>query len=151
MWIAPGMIRSASKQLQQKLPDKCSQVTFICKDAFDHQSETPYDLIITQFFLDCFKAENLEKLMSHLDQQLSLQGQWLLADFSSKSRLGRLVSAALYPFFYYFCGIDTKKLNNFKYYFNSLYYSDQDQIRVRGMIDCMIFQKFNLASHSDSI
>jgi SAM-dependent methyltransferase len=63
-----------------------------------------YDLIVTNFFLDCFPASELEPLVARLAHSLAPGGRWLVGDFAlPESRVGRLAArlalAAMYGFF----------------------------------------------------
>ena len=48
-----------------------------------------YDLIVTHFFLDCFNAVELEKIVSKLAQSATKDAVWLLRIFDSNSGIRR--------------------------------------------------------------
>ena len=63
-----------------------------------------YDLIVTNFFLDCFPPDELAAVVGKLGQLASSRAEWLLADFeialAGPARWrSRLILAMLYRFF----------------------------------------------------
>jgi hypothetical protein len=63
-----------------------------------------FDLIVTNFFLDCFRAEQLQKLVPRLAESAINDAIWLLADFRVPERGWRrwragAILASLYLFF----------------------------------------------------
>ena len=74
----------------------------------DVQHWTPpkdkFDLVVTNFFLDCFRAEQLQKLVPLLAGSATAEAIWLLADFRVPERGWRrcranVILALLYAFF----------------------------------------------------
>lgn len=62
------------------------------------------DLIATNFFLDCFRAEQVEQIISRLATAATPEANWLLADFQIpragwKRLRSRLIIGSLYTFF----------------------------------------------------
>jgi ubiquinone/menaquinone biosynthesis C-methylase UbiE len=63
-----------------------------------------WDLIITNFFLDCFRAEQLERIISQLSTAAAPSTHWLIADFQMASTgwkrvRSRLMLWMMYAFF----------------------------------------------------
>jgi SAM-dependent methyltransferase len=63
-----------------------------------------FDLLVTHFFLDCFPAETLERLVPILAQGLEPNAPWLIADFVLPARgparwRARVIHALMYAFF----------------------------------------------------
>jgi ubiquinone/menaquinone biosynthesis C-methylase UbiE len=63
-----------------------------------------YDLIVTHFFLDCFRTEQLKPLVSKLAAAASTHARWLLADFQAPSAgfsrcRAQLILWTMYRFF----------------------------------------------------
>ena len=83
----------------------CEQIEFVCADALAWTpSEDGFDLIVTHFFLDCFRREQLESLITKLTGAATPRASWLLADFqSAETGLGRvrsrLILWTMYRFF----------------------------------------------------
>ncbi|HWD92442.1 MAG TPA: class I SAM-dependent methyltransferase [Verrucomicrobiae bacterium] len=80
-------------------------IDFICADAL---TWTPpareFDLIVTHFFLDCFRREQVEMLIGKLAQAAAPRANWLLADFQVPAsglarQRSRLILWMLYRFF----------------------------------------------------
>lgn len=45
-----------------------------------------FDLIVTHFFLDCFRADELERLVSRMAASAATGARWLLSDFRTAER-----------------------------------------------------------------
>ena len=63
-----------------------------------------FDLIITHFFLDCFKAEQLEPLLTALARTSCPRAVWLIADFQIPNNgigrwRARVITESCTPFF----------------------------------------------------
>lgn len=73
------------------------------------------DLIVTNFFLDCFRAEQVEQIISRLATAATPEANWLLADFQVpragwKRLRSRLIIGSLYTFFRVMTRLPTKQL-----------------------------------------
>ncbi len=99
-----GMILQAQRRLQ-KVGLHVEQVRFVHADAL---SWTPpamaFDLIVTHFFLDCFREDQLRQLMPAITAAAKHEAHWLLADFqiaeTGMRRLrSRMIVAVLYALF----------------------------------------------------
>jgi SAM-dependent methyltransferase len=99
-----GMITQARERLRRERLDD-SRVQFQQMDALHWiPPAEKFDLIATHFFLDCFRAEQLQRLVPHLAQSASADAIWLLTDFRVPAhgwrRARAIVNlAALYAFF----------------------------------------------------
>src|SRR5215510_4885582 len=59
-----------------------ARVKFVQADILDWQPVgAAYDLIITNFFLDCFRADQLLRIVSKLGSAATPDAHWLIADF----------------------------------------------------------------------
>lgn len=82
-----------------------ARVEFVCADILHWQPATGgFDLIATHFFLDCFRAEQLEALIPRLSAFAFSEATWLVSDFTSPphglSRLrAELILWSMYRFF----------------------------------------------------
>jgi SAM-dependent methyltransferase len=82
-----------------------SRVTFIQADVLDWVPESScYDLVVTNFFLDCFRSEQLELLARRLAGATVQGAKWLLSDFCEPAggwqRLrARWILSSMYAFF----------------------------------------------------
>ncbi len=81
------------------------RIEFIHADALHWQPTTGgYDLVSTHFFLDCFRAEQLNSLIPRLTSLITPDATWLISDFcvpaQGFSRLrARLILWLMYRFF----------------------------------------------------
>lgn len=63
-----------------------------------------YDLVVTNFFLDCFTAPELARLVASVAERTAANAQWLLADFQMPARGWRrwragILLKGMYTFF----------------------------------------------------
>ena len=98
-----GMLNHTRERLAPKLQ---AQVKFIHGDILQWQAPTPpcFELIITNFFLDCFRPDQLKHIIDKLALAATPGADWLLSDFQvATSGLMRLRSHvilwAMYMFF----------------------------------------------------
>jgi SAM-dependent methyltransferase len=75
----------------------------------------PFDLVVTHFFLDCFRADQLERLIPAIANRTSPDATWLLADFQvpergmAKGRAAAILWLA-YCFFRIATGLSARRL-----------------------------------------
>jgi ubiquinone/menaquinone biosynthesis C-methylase UbiE len=76
----------------------------------------PYDLVVTNFFLDCFPAAELARLVPRLAAGLAPGGRWLVGDFAlpdggpTRRAAARLALAGMYAAFALTTGIPAWRL-----------------------------------------
>lgn len=76
-----------SASMLQLLRRRCSQFRDRLKTvhvdalAFMPETQVPYDLVVSHFFLDCFTEEQLDSLMTNLRPALRGGTRWVLSDF----------------------------------------------------------------------
>lgn len=93
-----------------------AQVKFICADALTwNPPAATADLVVTHFFLDCFRADQLELLIAKLAGAARPAATWLLSDFHTPpaglARLrARLILKAMYVFFQIFTTLPASQL-----------------------------------------
>lgn len=80
------------------------RVRFHVRDARTFESGEFYDLVVTNFFLDCFPAAELDEMVDKLAARLRPRGRWLVGDFATPEsgiiRLpARMVLAVMYACF----------------------------------------------------
>lgn len=82
-----------------------SRVTFQQMNALDWTPPAEkFDLVVTHFFLDCFRPDQLQLLVPRLAASTTADALWLLADFRVPERgwtrwRARVLLALLYAFF----------------------------------------------------
>jgi len=98
------MIELARRRLSRQGVE-ADRIHFICADAL---TWTPpagtFDLIVTHFFLDCFRRDQLELLIPKLARAAAPDAHWLLADFQTaaagwRRRRSRVILWLMYRFF----------------------------------------------------
>jgi len=93
-----------------------SNVIFIHSDVFDWDfPKDKYDLVVTNFFLDCFNYSELTKLIEKISLSLKPEGKLIYGDFSVpnslfKKTLTSLLLLGMYLFFKIFTRISANSL-----------------------------------------
>ena len=81
------------------------RVEFVHADALAWRPpERAFDLVVTHFFLDCFRPEQLERVVAALARAAMANATWLLADFQAppaglRRYRARLIHRVMYLFF----------------------------------------------------
>ncbi|MEO8615836.1 MAG: class I SAM-dependent methyltransferase [Luteolibacter sp.] len=94
-----------------------ARVDFVLADLLTWEGRRgDFDLIVTNFFLDCFAEDQLALVVSNLAKMAAPQADWLLADFQvAEGRVASLRSKVilglLYAFFRAVCGLEATKLH----------------------------------------
>jgi ubiquinone/menaquinone biosynthesis C-methylase UbiE len=84
---------------------KNDRIDFIRADALTWKPPAQaFDLIVTHFFLDCFRPDQLEELVSKLARAAAPNAHWLLADFQAapagwRRQRSRAILWLMYRFF----------------------------------------------------
>ncbi len=101
---SPAMIEQARRRLHTENLDP-ARVEFHAANALDWSPPAgQYDLLVTNFFLDCFRPAQLQDLVPRLARATAPGALWLLADFRVPPRGWRrlraiVILAALYAGF----------------------------------------------------
>jgi len=102
---ASAVMLAQTKQAMTRAGLDPGRVEFVCTDIFDWHTDTHgFDLISTNFFLDCFRADQLDVLIPRLSSLAATDARWLITDFSSPAHgLARLraqvILWSMYRFF----------------------------------------------------
>ena len=101
------------KLARARLPERGSviqRIEFVHADALNWRpAAEPYDWIVTHFFLDCLREEQLRQLIEKLAQAAEPRSNRLLADCClPPSGLGRVRARIIHRLMYAFFGIVTK-------------------------------------------
>jgi ubiquinone/menaquinone biosynthesis C-methylase UbiE len=96
-------------------PRQLSRVAFFRSDVTSWRPNDRYDLIVTHFFLDCFRTQTVGDTVARLAQAAAPNSIWLLADFRvPKDGLARSHARAwlgvMYRFFRSVAGIEAREL-----------------------------------------
>jgi SAM-dependent methyltransferase len=98
------MLAQSRRQLARREQNP-KRVQFVHADILNWSSpEKDYDLIVTNFFLDCFSADQLEEIVPKISDAAAPDANWLLADFQVapaglKRIRSQLILASMYFFF----------------------------------------------------
>ena len=112
---SPRMIQEALRRVQRNGLNG-ERVRFVQSDALTWQSPPGvFDLVVTHFFLDCFRREELESLVARVAAGTTDAARWLLADFRIPDRgwqrwRAHGVLALLYLFFRIATGLSAARL-----------------------------------------
>ena len=109
------MLELARQHVLATIPDEIARVTFIHDDVGSWTPNDRYDLIVTHFFLDCFRTQQVGLIVAKLAQAAAPNATWLLADFripeAGVARAhARAWLAVMYWFFRRVAGIEARKL-----------------------------------------
>lgn len=102
--VSPTMIALARRRIEA-IPGALERVRFQIADARTADFlPGKYDLIVTNFFLDCFPESELQALIARLVSSLMAGGRWLVGDFRLPEgridrRLAQIALAGMYLFF----------------------------------------------------
>ena len=102
---SPRMLKAAQGRARCPSPPQIPQITFICCDAT--QWEPPqgeFDLVVSNFFLDCFRPDQIDLIAEEISGALTDDARWLIADFCEPRRgwrkwRARLILQSMYWFF----------------------------------------------------
>lgn len=110
-----AMLTQARRQLLRHNLET-TRVEFIHADVLDWTPDDGnYDLVSTNFFLDCFRAEQLEQIIPRLTTAMSPDANWLIADFQNaatgwKRLRSGVILWSMYQFFRMATGLPAKQL-----------------------------------------
>jgi ubiquinone/menaquinone biosynthesis C-methylase UbiE len=107
---ASGQMLRIARSRIERLGLARGQVNFFQGDILTWRpAEGPFDLIVTQFFLDCFTSEQLELVVSKLSEAATPRVSWLLADFQVPGTgLRRVRAQIIHGLMYWFFRVITK-------------------------------------------
>lgn len=84
-------------------------INFIQGNFFDHKGT--YDIIICNFFLDCFNKKNLQLAVEHLDRLSNYQTKLVVTDFNRTEKMRhKVLIKIMILFFTVFSGLEARKL-----------------------------------------
>jgi tRNA (cmo5U34)-methyltransferase len=99
----------------RKITSRESRVTLIHGIHEDIVSNKVYDAVITNFFLDLFKEEDLAGVISRIKSHLDKNSLWLISDFENCNKgWQKILLYVMYYFFRVTSRVSTKKLANWR-------------------------------------
>jgi ubiquinone/menaquinone biosynthesis C-methylase UbiE len=110
-----GMLEATRARLREGGLDE-SRAEFIQADMLDWAApHREFDLIVTHFFLDCFRPDQLDLLLPKLSEAAAPDACWLLADFQEPAAgpakwRARAILEAMYLFFCWAAALPASQL-----------------------------------------
>jgi ubiquinone/menaquinone biosynthesis C-methylase UbiE len=92
------------------------RVTFLAADIRSWQpASSQFDLLVTNFFLDCLTADELERVIPAIASGATNESQWLIADFNIPEKgfarwRASIIVGGLYRFFRFATGLSAHRL-----------------------------------------
>ncbi|MBO3698906.1 class I SAM-dependent methyltransferase [Roseivirga sp. E12] len=118
-WIPEGLdLKIDYVELSGRMLDRArsrlskgNEIDFVHGDA--REQEGSYDVIIANFFLDCFSTSQLEQVLMHVKNQLNSAGSLLITDFYPSDRpRHKLLLKTMHWFFRVISQLDADGLIN---------------------------------------
>lgn len=111
--ISPRMLATARRRLERQ-GLSLDHISFVQGDILTAPLGS-YDMIATQFFLDCFNARDLRLMLARLAEAARPGARWFLADFQVPERgfrraRAKILLSLLYRFFRAAAGISASQL-----------------------------------------
>jgi len=108
-------IEASAKMLtlaQERLsPEQRDRVKFILGTENSIPSDTPFDAVITAFYLDLFSSLTLLGVIGKIKRVLAPGSVWLVSDFIERNVWWqRVLLQVMYKFFRWCCGIEARRL-----------------------------------------
>ena len=124
------------------------QVADVGRVCFIHGTEDdipsqPFDVVITNFFLDLFTEDQIYPVIKKISRNLRVNGKWLMTDFENTKEVShRVVLSLMYQFFRITGSIDAKRLAKWRPVFviEKLRLEEQEFFR-NGFVTTSVFVK----------
>lgn len=112
---SPAMLRALTLGAGPNAQRVCTEVADA--RAWQPKNATPYDLVVTHFFLDCLTTAEIRQLAARIQALAAPEAKWVVSEFAiPHSLFGRLVArplvAALYLAFGILTGLKVRILPN---------------------------------------
>jgi len=137
-------IESSEKMIALSAKRNCgtNRVNFINLPVEDYITANEYDVILTPFFFDNFKADKIQLIFNKLDKSLKQDGNWLYADFIDNGALWqKLLLKIMYLFFRITSNIETQELVNMEEVFEPLYDKVSETMHYHNFIRSVVHKK----------
>jgi ubiquinone/menaquinone biosynthesis C-methylase UbiE len=112
--LSVRMLETAKARLRAVGLDD-ARVQFVHADVLEWKPDGEYDLIVTHFILDCFRPDQLARVLSNLSAAAAPGARWLVADFQEPERglarwRARAILEMMYLFFRWATGLPASEL-----------------------------------------
>jgi SAM-dependent methyltransferase len=116
--ISPRMLALAQRRAALA-PGANARVRFILSDARSYSPSPGYDLVVTHFFLDCLREDEIDALAARLRHSAAPRARWLVSEFRIPAGpiarpLAQFIVGALYQFFGLFTGLALRQLPDYR-------------------------------------
>ena len=136
---------SAMIDLSKKRNWQQNTVAFFHQPIQDFHIDKPFDVIITPFFFDLFKQDEIGLMFSGLDKKLNKDGLWLYTDFIPEKYQIHVWQKILLKTMYFFFGITSKvearELIDMDLYFTKVYTKISENWFYGRFVRAVVFQK----------
>lgn len=151
------MIRLSRERLQRERLAEAS-VAFVQADALAWEPPAAaFDLIVTCFFLDCFREDQLISLIPTIANRATRDAQWLVSDFQIASSglrrwRCRVIVGALYAFFRLMTNLPGRRLTDPARLLQAAGFSRSHHEEFdRGLLYCDLWRRGETASQARRI
>ncbi len=154
------MLRQAKKKIadyrQTNSKDSLANIIFINGTERDIASSERYQVVITNFVLDMYEGDALDRMMQRIDTLLLLDTYWLFTDFryslqSAKRWWQRPLTGLMYLFFKITANIRVQSLPNYDAHFERLGWTAEQQHSFFGdFITSRIYRRTTELTQDDS-
>ncbi len=129
--------------LSQKRDCGNNSVTFITQPVEQVVFTEMFDVVITPFLFDNFKEDTLQRVFTHLHNQLKPGGLWLNTDFQLTGMWWQnVLLKSMFLFFRTICGIETSVLPDIERQFKQCGYAEIAQKDFYGdFISSKVYRK----------
>lgn len=134
------------------------RVEFIQADALTWRPPAAvYDLIVTCFFLDCFRADQLRQLVPAIASGATAEAQWLLADFQiapagARRVCSRAIVGLLYVFFRWATRLPANELVDVTPLLRASGFARREHREfIFGLVFCACWSRMEIASQARHI
>ena len=136
---------SAMIDLSKKRNWQQNTVAFFHQPIQDFHIDKPFDVIITPFFFDLFKQDEIGLMFSGLDKKLNKDGLWLYTDFIPEKYQIHVWQKILLKTMYFFFGITSKvearELIDMDLYFTKVYTKISENWFYGRFVRAVVYQK----------
>lgn len=80
--LSNRMLTLAQRRAAEICCESCQVIRFVQQDIRNWVARRSYDLIVTHFFLDCFRRDELKTMIAKLAAAATPNAIWLVADFA---------------------------------------------------------------------
>jgi len=145
--LSASMLEKSRRLVERSHPEWLSRVEFRCgTEESIEQSDLPFDLIVTNFFLACFNDANCTQMIQRLHRFMGPDGRWLFVDFQlplfGPARLAaKALFKVMFTFFNLASDLESKGPPNYSLGFDPLklrtlhdrrFYADMIRVKVLG-------------------